>query len=95
MQASLDSHLEEEQNHADLGEQLSLSIDFVDPKDSRTGRDTAEDLADHRGLAEPSEHLVAELGRQQDREQLEERLGQVVHRPLTPQTETAVAQSPP
>ena len=83
MEAGLEAHLEQEQDDADLGEQLRLGVDLVDAEDGGTGHDAAQDLADDRWLADPAEDLVPDLRRQENREELEQDLGHVIHRSPT------------
>jgi len=80
VESSLEADLEQEEDDADLGEQLGLGIDLVDAQDRGPGHHSAQNLADHRRLADPAEDLVAHLRRQQDREELEQDLGDMIHR---------------
>ncbi len=94
MEAGLDAHLEQEQDDADLGEERRLGVDLVDAEDGGTDDDAAQDLADDRSAGRSAEDLVPDLRRQEDREELEQDLGHVIHRRLHP-VECAVGDATP
>ena len=73
----LEADPEEEEDDAELGEDAQHLADLDPAEDRGADEDAAEDLADDRRLADPLEQLVAELGREQDEEEVGEDRGGV------------------
>ena len=68
---------EEQEDDAELGEDPQHLADLDQAEHRGTDQNPAEDLADDRRLADPLEDLVAELGREQDQEEVGEDPGGV------------------
>ena len=68
---------EEQEDDAELGEDPQHLADLDQPQHRGPDQDPAEDLADDRRLPDPLEDLVAELGREQDQEEVGEDPGGV------------------
>jgi hypothetical protein len=70
----LQPHPEEKEDRTELGENLE-GLARLDPPEQRGPEEHAgQDLADERGLAEASEERLAQLGGEEDQEQVEERV---------------------
>ncbi len=63
---------EEQEDDAELGEDPQHLVDLDQPQHRRPDQEPAEDLADDRRLPDPLEDLVAELGGDEDEEEVSE-----------------------
>ena len=68
---------EQQEDDAELGEDLEHLAEVDEPEDGRPDEDAGEDLADDRRLVDPLEQLVAELRGEQDDEEVGQRAGGV------------------
>ena len=77
----LHADLDEQQQHADLGEHAeadaALAAELDEPEHGRSDDDAGDDLAEHRRYAEPLGHLGRQLGRGDDDEEVEQQPRQV------------------
>jgi len=75
----LDPDLEEQEYDADLGEERRLAVHLVPAENGGADEDSGQDLPDDWWLADALEDLIADLGREEQDEELAEDLGRVVH----------------
>jgi hypothetical protein len=80
----LDADLEQEQNHAQLGEILDRRIGLQPIEERHTGKchvsedDAGDELAEHGRLSDPDREVPAQLGRRQDDREQQEHVGDAV-----------------